>query len=197
VLAAAGRPAHVLGVSTGAILALHTALADPGAVRSLALFEPPLFATGPALTGVLERYRLLVERGELGEAAVVYASEVARVPQPVLEMLAAARASQPPDPDEERRAAAGTLSDFEALTDDRGDVTRWSGLSMPTLLLQGTDTWEPVPVSFDALAGAMPHAKRVALEGQSHFAFSTAPELVAGALLDFYAELTTRSGPGR
>jgi pimeloyl-ACP methyl ester carboxylesterase len=183
VLAAAG-PAHLLGASTGAILALHTALADPGALRSLALFEPPLFACGPALLPVLERYRSLVSRGELGEAAMVYASEVARVPAPVLDLLAAAGR---PEPEEERRAAAGTLADFEALVNDGGDVSRWSALRLPTLLLQGTETWEPVPTSFEALARALPHAKRVALEGQSHFAFSTAPALVADALLRFYS----------
>lgn len=184
VLAAAG-PAHLLGASTGAILALHTALADPGAVRSLALFEPPLFACGPALLPVLERYRSLVSRGEVADAAMVYASEVARVPEPVLDMLASAGR---PEPEEARRAAVGTLSDFEALTADSGDVSRWSGLGMPTLLLQGTETWEPVPTSFEALARALPQAKRVALQGQSHFAFSTAPALVADALLGFYSK---------
>jgi pimeloyl-ACP methyl ester carboxylesterase len=189
VLEAAGRPAHLLGASTGAILALHTALADPDSVRSLALFEPPLFACGPALVPVLERYRALLSRDELGEAAVLYASEVARVPRPLVELLMAARAEHPPDVEEERRAALATLHDFEALTGDGGDIARWSALELPTLLLQGTETWEPVPTSVNALAEALPHAKRVALEGQSHFAFNTAPDLVAGALLEFYAGL--------
>jgi pimeloyl-ACP methyl ester carboxylesterase len=181
VLAAVGRPAHLLGASTGAILALHAARA--ASIRSLALFEPPLFACGPRLAPVLERYRALLERDALAEAALVYASEVARVPQPILDLLA----EHPPDPAEQRRAAVGTLHDFEALTSDNGDITRWSAIDVPTLLLQGTETWEPVPTSFDALAEALPHAERVALEGQSHFAFNTAPELVADALLRYYA----------
>jgi pimeloyl-ACP methyl ester carboxylesterase len=185
VLAAAGEPAHLLGASTGAILALHTARAHPDAVRSLALFEPPLFACGPALMPVLERYRALVSSGSLAEAAMVYASEVARVPSSLLDMLAAAPRLEP---EEERRAALGTLSDFEALTADSGDVSRWAELEMPTLLLQGTETWEPVPTSFEALAGVLPEAKRVALEGQSHFAFVTAPALVADALAGFYSK---------
>src|SRR5262249_55592876 len=145
--------------------------------------EPPLFACGPALAPVLERYRALVDRDELAEAGVLYASEVARVPQAILDLLAGAPA---PDPDEARRAAVGTLHDFEALTSDSGDIARWSAIDVPALLLQGTETWEPVPTSFNALAEALPHAKRVALEGQSHFAFHTAPQLVADALLDYY-----------
>jgi pimeloyl-ACP methyl ester carboxylesterase len=87
------HPAHLIGASTGAILALHTALDDPGAARSLALFEPPLFATGPALEPVLERYRALLARDWLAELAVMYATEVARVPHAVLDVLAAGGAS--------------------------------------------------------------------------------------------------------
>jgi pimeloyl-ACP methyl ester carboxylesterase len=183
VLAAVGRPAHVLGASTGAILALHAARADASSIRSLALFEPPLFACDPGLEPILERYRALLEQDELAEAGILYASEVARVPQAVLDLLAGAPA---PDPEEARRAAVGTLCDFEALTNDSGDIGRWSGLDVPTLLLQGTETWEPVPTSFNALAEALPHAERVALAGQSHFAFNTAPDLVAEKLLDHY-----------
>jgi Lysophospholipase len=42
-----GRPVHLVGASYGAILALHTAAADPRDLRSLAIFEPLLFAAGP------------------------------------------------------------------------------------------------------------------------------------------------------
>jgi pimeloyl-ACP methyl ester carboxylesterase len=118
---------------------------------------------------------------------------VARVPRAVLDLLATARADRPPDPAEERRAAIGTLHDFEALVADRPDTARWSAIATPTLLLHGTDTWDPVPASTEALAAALPRATRVALEGQSHFATATAPELVADALARFYDEARARS----
>ena len=48
-----GAPAHLVGASYGATLALH-AVRDavpghPQAARSLALYEPPLFASGPPM----------------------------------------------------------------------------------------------------------------------------------------------------
>src|SRR5512145_1174775 len=55
-------PAHVVGHSSGALVALDLACDTPHAVRSLALLEPPLLgvpSTGPhmaALTPAVERY---------------------------------------------------------------------------------------------------------------------------------------------
>lgn len=55
-------PAHVVGHSSGALVALDLACATPRAVRSLALLEPPLLgvpSTGPhmaALAPAVERY---------------------------------------------------------------------------------------------------------------------------------------------
>jgi pimeloyl-ACP methyl ester carboxylesterase len=55
-------PAHVVGHSSGALVALDLACDTPRAVRSLALLEPPLLgvpSTGPhmaALTSAVERY---------------------------------------------------------------------------------------------------------------------------------------------
>jgi len=54
--------AHVVGHSSGALIALDLACNTPHAVRSLALLEPPLLgvpSTGPhmaALTPAVERY---------------------------------------------------------------------------------------------------------------------------------------------
>jgi pimeloyl-ACP methyl ester carboxylesterase len=56
------RPAHVVGHSSGALIAMDLASNTPHAVRSLSLLEPPLLgvpSTGPhmaALTPAVERY---------------------------------------------------------------------------------------------------------------------------------------------
>jgi pimeloyl-ACP methyl ester carboxylesterase len=64
-------------------------------------------------------------------------------------------------------------------------TARRAAITLPVLLLQGADTWSPVPEGVDALACALPHAERVMWEGQSHFAVAGAPSLVAGAVRDF------------
>ncbi|GID72992.1 hypothetical protein Ade02nite_16330 [Paractinoplanes deccanensis] len=249
-----GRPAHLVGASYGALLALHTALAAPshtalaapppaapphaapphaapphaapplaapphaapplaapphaapphatephaaephaapphaaephaappkaarGRLRSLAVFEPPLFATGAVIRPLLDRYRACFERDDhAGMFAVL--NEVTRVPADIV------AAFGPPSPDPV--AAVGWLHDLEALTAESPSFT---GITVPTLILQGADTWEPMPTSMDALAADLPTARRVTWAGQSHFAPFVAPELMADALRSFYEQ---------
>ncbi|MEV4347103.1 alpha/beta hydrolase [Actinoplanes sp. NPDC049596] len=194
-LTAIGRPAHLVGASYGALVALHAAaqltpdaphavsssLAGDGSpapaplIRSVAVFEPPLFATGPRIAPLLDRYRSAWERDDhAGMFAVL--NEVTQVPA----RIRAAFGTPAPNP----VAATGWLHDLEALADD---TPHFSPLPVPTLILQGADTWEPMPTSMDTLAAALPGAHRISWPGQSHFAPSAAPELMATALRDFYA----------
>ncbi|XVU28577.1 alpha/beta fold hydrolase [Actinoplanes sp. CA-054009] len=177
VLTAVGRPAHLVGASYGATLALHTAAARTPALRSLAVFEPPLFASGPRIAPLLDRYRDCFERDDhAGMFAVL--NEVTQVPRRI------AAAFGPPS--RNPAAETGWLHDLEALADD--DPHFAADVTVPTLILQGADSWDPMPASMDALAAALPHAHRISWPGQSHFAPSLAPELMATALRDFYAD---------
>lgn len=183
VITAAGGHAHVLGGSLGAAVSLHHALAHPDTVASLALFEPPLFAAGAALLPVLDAYRTLVDNGRLTEASYLFSSAVARMPE---ELLGPRPAPEAPVPDAPTAVAGAVaiLHDLEAMAADGDDMSRWAALNRPVLLMQGAETWSPMPETIDALAAVLPHAARVSFAGQSHFATFTAPELVARALLD-------------
>ncbi|SCL24324.1 alpha/beta fold hydrolase [Micromonospora inyonensis] len=192
VIEAVGQPVHLVGGSYGATLALHTAAAEPGRLRSLAVFEPPLYAAGESIGPLLDRYRAAFERDDAGEMFAVL-NEVTRVPPPVVAAFVAAAGDRRPDPAEARRAAIGWLHDLEALADDGTDPARWSSVTVPTLLMQGADTWEPMPTTMDALAAALPAVRRVIWPGQSHFATTSAPDLAADALRAFFAEVR----PGR
>jgi pimeloyl-ACP methyl ester carboxylesterase len=187
VIAAAGGSAHVAGASYGATVALHAAHAGSEAIRSVALFEPPLFAAGATLTPVLSAYRELLRAGDLAAATRLFAEKVARVPAALLAALSSADAA-PKSADEQATAAAeavGCLHDLEAIAADQTDVQRWAGIGVPVLLMQGGETWAPMPSTMDALAGALPKATRVTLPGQSHFATHTAPEPFAAVLREF------------
>ncbi|MEZ0164737.1 alpha/beta fold hydrolase [Kineococcus sp. LSe6-4] len=180
---------HLLGVGYGATLALHTALAEPAGIRSLALVEPPLLLAGPRVEDVLARYRRLLEGGEHRAAADLLAREVSRVPEALLAALSTlAGPDLHPGPLEAARLAEGWTHDLEALAGDDLDVTRWSGLrpELPVLLAQGADSADPLPAGMDALAAALPHARRVVWEGQSHLAASAAPDVVAASLREFW-----------
>jgi len=175
-----GEPVHLVGASSGATLALHAARDGRGAlarVASLCLVEPPLFAAGPALAPVLADYRRLVEDGDLAAAAALFAEGVAQVP---IGLPADLATSGPGafDP----REAIGSLCDLEAMAADTLELGRWRKIEVPVLLMQGGDTWAPVPEALEALAAVLPTVERVVWPGQSHFVTATAPDLVADAL---------------
>ncbi|MEU1251092.1 alpha/beta fold hydrolase [Micromonospora arida] len=181
-----GRPVHLVGASYGATLALHTTVVDPRDVRSLAIFEPPLFAAGAQVAPLLDRYRAAFERDDAAAMAAAL-NDVTRVPAEIVAAMAADAGDRVPDPVEARRSAVGWLHDLEALAQDSTDITRWSSIAVPTLLLAGADTWEPMPTTMNALARAIPAARYVVWPGQSHFVTMTAPTLVADALRQFFA----------
>ncbi|GIE88648.1 alpha/beta fold hydrolase [Actinoplanes regularis] len=187
VMQAVERPLHLVGGSYGATLALHVAAAEPDRLRSLAVFEPPLFAAGQSLRPLLDRYRAAFERDDAAEMFTVL-NEVTRVPPAVVAAFQAAAGDRRPDPVEARRSALGWLHDLEALADDGTDVSRWSSITVPTLVMRGADTWEPMPATMAALTRALPAARRVVWPGQSHFATMTAPDLVADTLREFFDE---------
>ncbi|MET8119490.1 alpha/beta hydrolase [Micromonospora sp. NPDC005189] len=183
-----GKPVHLVGASYGATLALHTTSADPRDIRSLAIFEPPLFAAGAEMAPLLGRYRSAFERDD-AKAMAAALNDVTRVPAEVVAALAAAAGDRRPDPVEARRSAIGWLHDLEALAEDSTDITRWSSITVPTLLLAGADTWEPMPTTMNALATTIRPARHIVWPGQSHFVTMTAPTLVADALRQFFAEI--------
>lgn len=58
-----GRPVHLVGMSYGATVALHAAAAGLP-VRSLVLWEPPLYAAGAELNTVLAEFEDLTAHGD-------------------------------------------------------------------------------------------------------------------------------------
>jgi pimeloyl-ACP methyl ester carboxylesterase len=182
VLAATSGRAHLVGASYGGTVALHAARSGLSGIRSVAVFEPPLFAAGLELAEVLDRYRTLLAAGDLAAAARLFAGEVARVPGVVLDALGQA----PRQPNAQAAAqAVGCLHDLEAMVADELDLDRWARIDVPVLLMHGSDTWAPMPATMNALAGALPGADRAVLTGQAHFATHTAPALFAQTLRTF------------
>jgi pyruvate dehydrogenase E2 component (dihydrolipoamide acetyltransferase) len=178
------RPAHVVGTSLGAAVAMELALAHPEAVRSLALITPFVAANGRllavadawtqiaavagpellarALLPWLFSAQYLEDGARRERTARGLAATLARVPPPTL-----------------RRAAAG--------------MRDWSGtrsealqkIAVPTLVLAaGDDLLTPDAAT---VAAAIPDARLVSISGAGHALGLEAPDAVNESLLEHLA----------
>ncbi len=203
VLAATGARA-VLGVSSGAVVALRAALVLP-ALERVAAFEPPLAVDGSIRLDLVRRFELELDGGHLPDAMVtaMLVAEMGppillRAPRPVLRpmtrrMLAADRpvTGHPGDPGS-RDLVAALRYDFGLVTENADRLDDLSAVRARTLLLDGARTRPYLRTAVEALARVIPGSRRVTLPGANHGATQNRgqwgrPDRVAPALLEFFA----------
>jgi 3-oxoadipate enol-lactonase len=174
-------PAHVLGLSLGACVALRLALAAPERVRSLTLVNPfaRVQSAGPGDLARLGLRMLL-----LGTAPMhAVAAHVARRLFPWPEQRAlyeAAVTSLAATPRRAYFASMRALARFDA----RGQV---AAIRQPTLIVAGDrDTSVPLSAKL-ALARAIPHARLLVVPASGHATPHDQPEAFNRALVEFLA----------
>jgi pimeloyl-ACP methyl ester carboxylesterase len=173
-IAVAGGPAHVLGVSSGGALALEAAAAGLPIDR-LAVYDVPYDMPGdwPAYR---ERLHELLEEDRRGEALELFM----RLAGSSEDGIARARESHL-WPGLER--LAHTLAyDAACLGDGRTPAARLATIDRPTLVMTG-GAGEVFDRAADAIAASVPRAERLVLEGQGHVA---EPRALAAALERFF-----------
>ncbi|MGY1684622.1 alpha/beta fold hydrolase [Geodermatophilus sp. SYSU D00867] len=177
VATATGGPVDVLGHSYGGLCLLE-ALTRTRRIRRAVLYEAGAgVPTPPGLTDELAASLAADRREEvvtrlLTVAAGVSAGQLAR-----MRLL-------PSWPN--RVAAAHTVvREVRAHDAYRLRPERFAALSVPTLLLLGSDSPPPEAESTATVAAALPGARIVSLAGQGHVAMLTAPDLFASAVLAF------------
>lgn len=179
-ITAAGGSANVYGTSSGAALALEAA-ASALPIAKLALWEPPFILEGtrprpPA--DQAQHYRELVAAGRRGDALEFFMVKVVGLPP---EFAAQMRSSPWWSVGE---GLAHTLAyDAEIMGDYSLPTTRAAAVKARTLVLDGGASPDWMHQSADALAKAIPGAKRRTLEGQEH---NVAPDVMAPALAEFF-----------
>jgi pimeloyl-ACP methyl ester carboxylesterase len=159
-----GGPASLYSSSSGATVALAAVQAGVP-VSSLVLYEPPFFA-GVGHAEHLARLRELLAEGRLDDAMRYNLTTVIGVPDAAV----ADMAGRPWWP--AMTAVAPTLlhdlsavHDIEVDPDWRG---RWADVSVPVTVLSGDQTFPGLAAAADAVAAALPDARRRVLEGQGH-----------------------------
>lgn len=182
-IADAGAPAMVCGVSSGAVLALDAAAAGLP-IAKLALFEPPFVvndARPPAPRDYVERLDRDIADGRRGDAVELFMTGAVGMPKDAvdgmrelpfwagLEQIAHTIAY-------DARFMEGTMFG-EPLPKDR-----WAAIAIPTLVMYSTGSDQWLADAAIAAADLLPTATLLAVAGEQH---NVAPEVLAPALREF------------
>jgi pimeloyl-ACP methyl ester carboxylesterase len=170
----------VFGLSSGGVIALWASLGIP-AVRSLAVYEPPLFADAAALPqDDLEVFDRAIADGRVATALVAgmkvgqFAPKIMdAVPTPLLSWLVGLglrrEAAHPPTGYAPTADLGRALAnDFALLREVAGRTPELAELPVPVLALGGSKSQPYLKRSLDLLVATVPSAQRVELAGLDH-----------------------------
>ncbi len=179
----AGGSAYLYGISSGACLALESALALGKRVSKLAMYEPPYNSDGAARTQWKEYTQQLTRalaEDRRGDAVVLF-MELVGTPSDQVAGMKHAPVWQMFE------MVAPTLAyDAAAMGSTRGaPLDRAAKVAVPTLVMDGGANLTMMPfmhASATSLAKAIPNAQQRTLEGQTH---DVNPQVLAPVLIEF------------
>jgi pimeloyl-ACP methyl ester carboxylesterase len=177
-----GERPLLVGHSSGAVVALESALADPSAFRAMVLYEPPVAADEPLGGEALRRARAALDAGDPDRAITIHMREIAGGGR----LMVAGLRRLPPVWQVIRGHAAAQITDDEAIESLGVGLGRYARLDLPVLLLGGGRSPAHLRERLDALAAVLPRLEgMVVLEGQGHMANLRAPGEVARVIAAF------------
>jgi pimeloyl-ACP methyl ester carboxylesterase len=180
------RPAHILGNSFGAVIALRLAANQPSFVRSLLVHEPPLFGLldARAREDLLHGSELplrpvidLLEQGQMEAGARLFYETVVR---------AGTWAERPPQVRQRWIFNAPTFLDEERDPDSRRvDLPVLSCFRGPTLLTLGDQSPPVFRFIIEMLAHALPDSQVRTIAGAGHGPHVTHPAEYVETVMSF------------
>lgn len=176
----AGGPVLLVGHSSGAVVALETALSAPEELAGLALYEPPLDVTHTsAAQDALRRARTAIDAGKPVKAIRIHLIEFVELKRRVVLTITLL----PPVRRFFSRFADAQIADNEMLDSLPVGLERFCALELHLLLIAGETSPDHLRRRSDALAAVWPTTpERVELAGQGHGANNSAPEALASAI---------------
>jgi pimeloyl-ACP methyl ester carboxylesterase len=173
------EPVNLLGHSYGALICLEAALRVTN-LNKLILYEPLFHLNGSLYPpGFRARIRSLLDSGEREEVVAVFFREIVGVSEDELEGLRNEPAWAG------RLAAVHTIPREFADDDYILDPQRFKNLTVPTILLQGSESPDYLKTATEALQAALPNSRIVVMPGQQHIAMRTAPEMFVRLVTEF------------
>ncbi|HEY6595781.1 MAG TPA: alpha/beta hydrolase [Asanoa sp.] len=186
IAAAVDGPLLLAGHSSGAIVAMRAALAQPDRFAGLFLYEPPVALDEPLGGDALRRARAALDAGDPGEAMAIHNREI--VGQGRLGVAVLRRIK--PVWDRMSAQAAGQVADDESLESLGVGADHYRALDLPVFLLGGARSPGHLRRRLDALAAVLPNLAGVTvMPKQGHMANLRAPGQVAEPLAAFAESL--------
>ncbi|MEQ8698383.1 MAG: alpha/beta hydrolase [Bauldia litoralis] len=176
-----GGPVNLFGHSYGAVCSLEAALRTDN-LRRLVIYEPPLPVDKPVIPPEpLAEVAAATATGDRETIVTTFVTKIVRVPPGELAMLRGMPSWA------ERIEAAHTIHrELNALDHDYDlDLDRFRAITVPTLLLLGSESPPFLKNATHALAGVLPNARLHVIKGQAHNAPDGVPEEFARLLVDF------------
>jgi pimeloyl-ACP methyl ester carboxylesterase len=182
VATAAGERPLLVGHSSGAVVALESALAAPSAFRALVLYEPPVAVDEPLGGETLRRARAALDAGDPDRAISIHMREIVGAGR----LMVTAMRRLPPVWQVVRDHAAAQITDDEAIESLGVGLDRYGRLDLLVLLLGGGRSPAHMRARLDALAAVLPRLdSTVVMPEQGHLANLRAPGEVAKVIAAF------------
>jgi len=179
----AGGSAFVFGGSSGAVLALEAA-ARGLAITKLAMYEPPFIVDDsrpPVPSNYIAQLNALVSSGRRGDAVEFFMTKAVGVPDDYL-----AQMRDMPMWAEMEKVAHTLAYDGKIMGDNMAghplQTKQWASVTVPTLVMDGGASPAWARNAVQALADALPNARRCTLEDQTH---GVDPAVLAPVLVEF------------
>lgn len=176
----AGGSAFLLGLSSGAALALEAAASGLD-IKKVAAYEPP-FVDDSGQNGGAEHERqleTLLAAGDRGGAVRYFMRSMVGVPAPFVVMM-----QLMPWIWRKMKAVAHTLPyDAAVMSGFKVPKARLASIKIPTLAMHGSKTDARLQKATRAVADAVPGAQLRTLAGQTH---NVKPAVLAPAVVEFF-----------
>lgn len=184
VIDAMPEPANVFAHSFGAMCALEGAIRAKN-LRRLCCYEPSMnrSLSEPKREHTIDEMRRLIAAGDRDGVAAIHLRNIINASEETIEKQRAQTEAWAA-----RLAMAHTMPrELHALRFHPFEPERYAGIGVPVCFLLGEKTVGRSPENARRLVEAIPGAELVRLEGQGHFGYITAPELVAEKLVEFFS----------
>ena len=180
--AAGGAPVNLLGLSSGAALALEAAASGLNIAR-VAAYEPPYMVDGGGHHASADhegQLKALIADDRRGDAIKYFMRRMVGLPAIFVLMMRLM-----PGMWRKLKAVAHTLP-YDAAIMNRFTVpkTRFASIRVPTLIVGGERSEARLQSAVRAVAEAVPGAERRLLPGQTH---NVKPEILAPAVVEFFS----------